>query len=418
MINNKFFTLILALVAFTLTGCYEPPTIQVNVPPPQVILADGDDDDSAAVGDDDDSADQVEEYETGEFRFGYSTAWSSTGHVNAVAPGTNNLGAYVTSFTGKGTATLETIDLDLEIVADPDEWSAYNAGCVVSGETVYCAADFIQSCRLQNFVSGEVYAQTEPTLEGDLAFPVNFTYTEQDPTRFFNVYCEFNGSLPDVEVAIAVSQDLSEGPKHVELDTQVPVTYTGFNGSDTNPSVAVHLYPEPCAAELILSDLGSGQVYCQGSLTTGSQFEDGMLVQHDQLNVLYYTHSGSRYYMPHGAVMESWYGTECSICNDVVQAGAELTNLALMGTVTAKPGSVIVTLPNDSQLWVVDSCRTLRSVTPLMAQSIYGVNWNDLVRIIPEVYFVDYTIGFAVLNVADYNPPTSVSIMDEMICTP
>lgn len=190
----------------------------------------------------------VEEYDIGEFYYGFTTAWSSAGHFNAASPGVNNLGAYSTYFTGTGSALFQIVNLDLEIAVDPDEWSVYTSGCVTHEDVVYCASDFVENCWLQNYNSGTLYAEAAPTLDGDLAFPVDFTYTEPDPSRSFNVYCEFNENLPEVEVAIAVSRDLFWDPMHVELGIPVPTTFTGHNGSDFTPVVAAHLYPEGPAA--------------------------------------------------------------------------------------------------------------------------------------------------------------------------
>ena len=183
---------------------------------------------------------------------------------------------------------------------------------------------------------------------------------------------------------------------------------------------------DTCEFELVSVDTEMAATSCAGPMDTVTAFEDlsdGDVVQlafSENETWMYYMFEGDRYTFPIGLSFTTWYGEDsCPACEEVKDISAPLlASLPLGGNITAKPGSKILTIASDTNMWVVDSCATARAVTPGVAQDIYGTDWADRLVIMPDVFFVDYLIGAPVNSASDFDlvAAEARTIEEELAC--
>jgi hypothetical protein len=182
---------------------------------------------------------------------------------------------------------------------------------------------------------------------------------------------------------------------------------------------------DTCEFDLTVSET-LNQTSCSGPLEMVIAIEDlqdGDVVQ-DPLEsgdtLMHVMFDGARYTVPIGINFTSWYGEDaCPSCAGVMEIESPMNaSIPLGGNVTLKPGSKILTIASDTNMWVVDSCATARAVTPGVAQDIYGTDWADRLVIMPDVFFVDYLIGEPVDSALDYDlvAAEARTIEEELAC--
>jgi len=220
-------------------------------------------------------------------------------------------------------------------------------------------------------------------------------------------------------------------------DVNIDNTENNYYGDDDD-SANEDITPEPvndddsagieeCEYELVVSE-ELGVTACSGPMETVFSVEElynGDILQtniSEDQSWIYYFYNGERFTMPHGSVFESWYGEDaCPACETMMISDPVLTaSLPLVGNMTMKPGSYIVVIGSDSSLFLIDQCRTLRPTTPGIAQEIYGNDWNNLIRLIPDWFFVDYNIGDHVASASEFDPESFENVLpeDEFNCFP
>jgi hypothetical protein len=75
------------------------------------------------------------------------------------------------------------------------------------------------------------------------------------------------------------------------------------------------------------------------------------------------------------------------------------------GNMTYRPGARLVKITTDPRVYAVSRYGVLRWVTSeSLASSLYGPRWAQLVDDIPDVFFVNYTIGAPIMTSSDFNP--------------
>ena len=405
---------ILALVA----GCAEPGDTYH-------ITEEGDTYIENHYGDDDDSAEEVEEVVYSEVGLRLFTEATDAFSVFPPTVGPAMLGIGIEAPGGN----VHFDRLPFRMVGD---LSAGGPVIVENslGDLLESAHRFITpgDCQLNVVSSGRVTDVVRVWDEGLVDFDAITLTAPADYGIGATVQCALSGNIHNygtdiVALAVELVPELMEvyddeglpiHPDNIEVDLG------SLNPMGVNRTVTVlpgAEEPPACLAELILNDASPYGAHCDGTVPATDTVSNGMLIQHATIDMMYYYADGVRYPMAHGSVLESWYGDDCTLCNEVYNVSDELLATIPLGySVTIKPGSFIVVLGSMSDLYVVDTCRTLRSVTPAMAQALYGEDWNDRIRIVPDVFFVDYSLGDAVLDAADYNPAQPSNIIGEAAC--
>ncbi|MBT6254029.1 hypothetical protein HOI83_02250 [Candidatus Uhrbacteria bacterium] len=190
--------------------------------------------------------------------------------------------------------------------------------------------------------------------------------------------------------------------------------------SDDDDDSASEPVEETCDFEFELSDISPYAATCSGDFQQSATVAHGDIYRATSLDMIYVQNEDLRHVIPHGTVLESWYGEEaCPFCEDVnMVPDVTVASISLGRNVTVKPGSKIVVIGSDTQLFLVDECRTLRSTTPAVARDIYGNDWNQMISIVPDMFFTEYVIGTQVTEAWEYDlmNAEAQTLSDELTC--
>jgi len=123
--------------------------------------------------------------------------------------------------------------------------------------------------------------------------------------------------------------------------------------------------------------------------------------------VYYYADDGKRYVFPNEAVFKSWYPdtTNISLVSD-----ASLGSIMIGGNVTYRPGSTLIKITTDPRVYAVSRYGVLHWITSeSVAAVLYGADWNKKVQDVPDTFFVNYIVGYAIDSAAAYSADTELS---------
>ena len=119
-------------------------------------------------------------------------------------------------------------------------------------------------------------------------------------------------------------------------------------------------------------------------------------------SVYYYASNGKRYVFPNEKTYFTWYK---DFSNIKTLSSAQLGAISIGGNVTYRPGSRMVKVTTDPRTYVVDQGGILRHVTSQqLAETLYGLNWQDAIHDLPDAFFTNYRIGTAIQTASDYKP--------------
>ncbi len=123
-----------------------------------------------------------------------------------------------------------------------------------------------------------------------------------------------------------------------------------------------------------------------------TQCESNTLIKSDESKAVYYCGAdGRRYVFPTQQIYLSWYA---DFTNVQTISAQQLASLPLGGNVTYRPGVRLVKIQTDPKVYAVAHGGVLRWVTSQqVAADLYGATWNKQIDDIPEVFFLNYTIG-------------------------
>jgi len=147
-----------------------------------------------------------------------------------------------------------------------------------------------------------------------------------------------------------------------------------------------------------------------------------ILVKGSNSFVYLYATNDKRYVFTNEDVITSWFtsfdggqlGDLQNVCNTVNElSDVELASITIGGNVTIRPGSDIVKIASDPALYVVARGKVLRKLaTADLAEKIYPGSSAQRTRVIPEAFFVNYSIGLDVSNASDYDPAAEWAAAD------
>ncbi|MBI5793585.1 hypothetical protein HZA87_00655, partial [Candidatus Uhrbacteria bacterium] len=126
--------------------------------------------------------------------------------------------------------------------------------------------------------------------------------------------------------------------------------------------------------------------------TQAKAAEYGDLIMGETLSTVYYYGSdGQRYSFPNEKTYFSWYED----FDDVVQISDEdLADITLAGNIVARPGSHWIKIQSDEKVYAVSTDGSIHWVeSEDVAEGLAGSDWNTNIDDVPDVFFVDYTVG-------------------------
>lgn len=175
-----------------------------------------------------------------------------------------------------------------------------------------------------------------------------------------------------------------------------------------------------CSLELVLGPFQNDS-YCNG-LTVAAAATPDELMQSEIGGVpyLYYMEGLVRHFVSGDSVLESWWGADdCGVCEQVTLIDdVTVLQYVLDANLTIRPGAFIIGIASDPSRYVIDACATIRNTDDVTLEAIYGIDWLNFVRIVPDIFFVDYTMGPDVVTAADYDllAAQARSLTDELAC--
>ncbi|MFA4845263.1 MAG: hypothetical protein WC654_01760 [Patescibacteria group bacterium] len=126
--------------------------------------------------------------------------------------------------------------------------------------------------------------------------------------------------------------------------------------------------------------------------TQAQAAEYGDLIMGETLSTVYYYGSdGQRYSFPNEKTYFSWYAD----FDDVVEISDEdLADITLAGNIVARPGSHWIKIQSDEKVYAVSTDGSIHWVeSEEVAEGLAGSDWNTNIDDVPDVFFVDYTVG-------------------------
>lgn len=139
-----------------------------------------------------------------------------------------------------------------------------------------------------------------------------------------------------------------------------------------------------------------------GSAQTTASFAPGDLIKGSMDTVYYFASDGKRYVFPNAKTYFTWY-TDFSTVKTIPDGA--LSTVPLGGNVTYRPGRKMVKIDTDPRTYVVDRGGVLRHVaSEQLAETLYGISWNNQIDDIPDGFFVNYRIGTGIQTASDFQP--------------
>ena len=128
----------------------------------------------------------------------------------------------------------------------------------------------------------------------------------------------------------------------------------------------------------------------------------GDLIKASGPAVYYYTEQGTRKVFPNEQTYFSWYNDFSGV---ITITDAELAAISLGGNIIHRPGLRMVKITTDPKVYAIGDNGLLRWITSEeLAVELYGSDWANNVVDIPDAFFVDYEIGTAITDSADFSP--------------
>lgn len=240
----------------------------------------------------------------------------------------------------------------------------------------------------------------------DVCAPVNFLFGDVNGNSLlesgetWNYQCQVTLTQTTVNTGVATGN--ANGRTAIDSaiaivvvdDSPMPIASTPYSVADAKASATDITIDKGLTAPV-------GVVpNCQSGALIKLKDDGNPLTQSDTA-VYYCGVDGKRYVFPNEATYFTWYSDFSTV---VSMSAAALEAVSIGGNVTYRPGSYIVKVPSDSKFYVIAKGGVLRwLIGEETARLLYGSDWPNLVRDIPETFFTNYTIG-AVVTLADVIP--------------
>jgi len=132
---------------------------------------------------------------------------------------------------------------------------------------------------------------------------------------------------------------------------------------------------------------------------TAQAYSAGDLIKGSLATVYYYGSDGSRYAFPNEKSYFTWYTDFSGV---VTISDSALAAIPLAGNIVYRPGANMIKIQSDNKSYVVTPQGQIRWVeTEAAASGMYGSDWNQHIDDVPDVFFVDYTVGTSLTDAGD-----------------
>jgi plastocyanin len=131
-------------------------------------------------------------------------------------------------------------------------------------------------------------------------------------------------------------------------------------------------------------------------------FSPGDLIRgHAVSTVYYFGPDGKRYVFPNEKTYFTWYKDFSTV--KMISDGQLGTIPLGRSNVTYRPGYKMIKITTDPKTYAVDQGGVLRWIkTEQLAQTLFGLNWQDRVDDLPDPFFINYKVGTPVEMAAEY----------------
>ncbi len=125
----------------------------------------------------------------------------------------------------------------------------------------------------------------------------------------------------------------------------------------------------------------------------------GDLIKGETLSTVYYYGSdGQRYSFPNEKTFFSWNENFDSV---VEITDEELADITLAGNIAYRAGSRWIKIESDEKVYAVSTDGSIHWIEDeATASGLAGDNWNQFIDDVPDVFFVDYTVGDSLTDAA------------------
>ena len=155
-----------------------------------------------------------------------------------------------------------------------------------------------------------------------------------------------------------------------------------------------------------------------GEVTALKDVPAGSVVTTEDGQLYWYSKNGKRYVFPNVQTYETWYPKEQPQPKVFKVSSQELAKTAIGGNVTYKPGVRLIKIKTDPKIYAISLGGYIRWIqNENLIEQIYGKNWRDILDVMPDAFFVNYSVGKAISSPNDYNP-TAENVSAKTIDTP
>jgi len=114
--------------------------------------------------------------------------------------------------------------------------------------------------------------------------------------------------------------------------------------------------------------------------------------------VYYYGSDGQRYSFPNLKTFNTWYSDFSGL---VTLSDSELAAIPLGGNIVYRPGSRWIKITSDNKTYATAKNGSVRWIeSEAVAVGLAGSDWNQNIDDVPDVFFVDYTVGDSLTSAA------------------
>ncbi|MBI5370085.1 hypothetical protein HZA85_02780 [Candidatus Uhrbacteria bacterium] len=161
-------------------------------------------------------------------------------------------------------------------------------------------------------------------------------------------------------------------------------------------SIAKRTLTVAVAAATILWSVGFATLVPQQA----SAASYGSLIKGTTLSTVYYYGSdGQRYSFPNEKTYFSWYNDFSGV---TTISDSELASITLAGNIVYRAGAHWVKITSDNKVYAVAKNGSIRWVeSEAVAKGLAGDNWNQYIDDVPDVFFVDYSVGDSLTSAAN-----------------
>jgi hypothetical protein len=119
--------------------------------------------------------------------------------------------------------------------------------------------------------------------------------------------------------------------------------------------------------------------------------DDGDLNTTVDSAVYFYGADNKRYVFPNSQTYFTWYADFSAV---KTVSASEMAALPIGGNITYRPGTRLVKITSDPNVYAVEPGGKLRHVqSEAIAKSLYGDDWNKRIDDIPDAFFFNYSTG-------------------------